>query len=502
MFLRIGKGVTLAAAVAVLCVVVVPTRAEEPPAKPAPTWDQRLGIFPINDHVVRGALPEATDCAKLAQEKGVKRIISLLPENEVPADVKQAADAAGIKYEFHPIAEGGEGADRHTDRAEVAAVVDELRSAGGGTTYLHCKSGRNLNAVVDFAYQVKVDDKPYVEALLEVFKRGMQAPQNPGLVQDLKLIASGLDALPVVPVMPLSDSELLGRGKRVNAGGVRLHVKSMGEGPAVYVLHGGPGESHIMFRPYLDALAKDHTLVYYDQRGCGYSERPPFREAYTIERNVADLDALREALGHDKITLLGQSTGGALAVSYALAHPEHVDKLVIVSSWASAEEFTRTQNVANGMLTADDIAKLRELSMPLAAQRRDPNDDELSAMQEVVYPTQFFGALTPEFKKDWSRRARVSSLVAQAMNMQYMGPPGAPGRLDLRPRLGELKGIPTLVIAGQFDVVAPVETVRTYAQGIPDARFEIIPNAGHYVFVEQNAKFLEAVQPFLTAQPQ
>lgn len=474
------------------------SRAEEPAATPAPaaqTWDQRLMVFPINDHLIRGGLPQAEDVATLSREKGVKRIVSLIPEDQVPAEVKQAASAAGVAYDFRPIAEGGEGADLHVDRAKVQAVVEELRGEQG-MTYLHCRSGRNLNGVVEFTYRLRVDGMSYADALIEVLRHGLQSAERPGLVTDLKLIASGLDALPPVPVMPLADADLLGRDKRVNAGGVRLHVKQMGAGPALYLVHGGPGESHLLFRPYLDALAKDHTLVYFDQRGCGYSERPPFREAYTVERLVADLEALRAALGHEKISLLGQSAGGAVAAHYALAHPDRVDKLVIVSSWASAEEFVRTGNLANALLSADDVEEYRKLIEPIATQRRDPNDEEFSALQKVMYPAQFFGKITPEFRADWSRRSRISSLAVQALSGEFMGSAQVPNRLDLRPQLAAIKA-PTLVIAGKYDVVVPVETARTYATGIPGARFEVIDQSGHYPFVEQNEQFIRLVSDFL-----
>jgi pimeloyl-ACP methyl ester carboxylesterase len=136
----------------------------------------------------------------------------------------------------------------------------------------------------------------------------------------------------------------------------------------------------------------------------------------------------------------------------------------------------------------------------LQSQRRDPNDDELGTLQKYVYPAQFFGQLSPEFREDWGRRSRISSMACQALMGEYMGGPQVPNRLDLRPKLPELKGVPTLIIAGEFDVVTPVQVVKTYADGIPGARFEIIENCGHYPYVEQHEQYIKLVKDFLSGQ--
>jgi len=485
-----------------LVALVAPAAAQEgETAVPAvKTFDERLLVYPINEHVLRGKKPAAEDCAVLAREKSVKRMIGLIPEEEVSAEVKEAALAAGIACEYYPIVLDSQAPVVHVDRAKVHALVERLRAPGDGTIYLYCNTGRNLNAVVDFAYRLTVEQATFVDALGAVLQRGFAAPEQPGLVEDMKLLASGLDELPAVPVMPLADADLLGRGKRVDAGNLKLHIKTVGEGPAVFALHGGPGESHLILRPYLDALAANHTLVYFDQRGCGFSDRPPFREAYSIARLVEDLEALRVTLGHEKISLVAQSSGGPVAARYALTYPDRVEKLVIVSSWASAEEFTSNVRISNYLILPDDMKLYGEVAERLQSQQRDPNDDELSDLQKCMYPTQFFGRLTPEFREDWSRRAKLSSTAWQALSGEYAGGRGTRQPLDLRPDLAKIKDIPTLVIVGKYDVVTPPHVVRTYAEGIPGARFEIIDQCGHHPFVEQNQKFIELVGGFLAGE--
>src|SRR2546422_2446312 len=116
----------------------------------------------------------------------------------------------------------------------------------------------------------------------------------------------------------------------VELDGVRLFTRRAGDGPPVVVLHGGPGAHHDYLLPQYDLLARGRTLLYYDQRGGGRS--PVGRDTPVGWReHVADLEALRRHWSIDRLTLLGYSWGGLLAVLYWLEHPERVDRLALVS---------------------------------------------------------------------------------------------------------------------------------------------------------------------------
>ncbi|HEX4627932.1 MAG TPA: alpha/beta fold hydrolase, partial [Gemmatimonadales bacterium] len=126
--------------------------------------------------------------------------------------------------------------------------------------------------------------------------------------------------------MPDSSTEHL-----VELAGVRLFTRRVGDGPAVVVLHGGPGAHHDYLLPQYDRLARRRSLLYYDQRGGGRSPVP--REVPVGWREqVTDLDALRGHWGLERLTLLGYSWGGLLAVLYALEHPHRVERLALVSA--------------------------------------------------------------------------------------------------------------------------------------------------------------------------
>src|SRR5256714_13760701 len=118
----------------------------------------------------------------------------------------------------------------------------------------------------------------------------------------------------------------------VDLNGVRIYTRRVGDGPPpVVVLHGGPGAHHDYLLPQYDRLAHGRTLLYYDQRGGGRSSVP--RETPVGWReHVADLEALRDRWGLDRVTLLGYSWGGLLALLYALEHPARIERLALVSS--------------------------------------------------------------------------------------------------------------------------------------------------------------------------
>src|SRR6266849_2348243 len=164
----------------------------------------------------------------------------------------------------------------------------------------------------------------------------------------------------------------------VELNGVRLYTRRVGDGPAVVVLHGGPGAHHDYLLPQYDRLAHRRTLLYYDQRGGGRS--PVTRETPVGWReHVADLEALRDLWGLERVTLLGYSWGGLLAVLYALAHPDRVTRLALVRAELTASGLSRT-----------DPEKYRRIAFALsvAGYFRDPSQARLMTPFRVTARTQ------------------------------------------------------------------------------------------------------------------
>src|SRR3954471_5149215 len=121
--------------------------------------------------------------------------------------------------------------------------------------------------------------------------------------------------------------------------GAQLFTLEIGDGPDVAVLlHGGPGASHDYLRPQLDALAKpgQRRLFYYDQRGGGRSPLDAGVKAGGWRVHVEDLEAVRRHLQRDRLTLVGYSWGGLLALLYATEHPDRVERLALISPATAA----------------------------------------------------------------------------------------------------------------------------------------------------------------------
>ncbi|NOX59495.1 MAG: alpha/beta fold hydrolase [Planctomycetes bacterium] len=458
-------------------------------------FEKRLRISALSDHVIYGAAPSRTDIAFLARTRGVNRIICLLAASPKVDEEKAAAKALGVAFEHRPLAIGLDGPldKARIDRTVARSIVDDLKSITDGATYVHCQSGRDRAGFIRFAHRILIDEWSFAAALKESLELGFASAKLPGFFLDMKLLASGLDELPKLKSMPIAGDDLNARATNANIGAQTLNVKIMGEGPPLYVIHGGPGESHKMFRPYLDAFAKTHTLVYYDQVGCGGSSKPQFAEAYTLERQTKELDLLRSVAKHEKISMIAQSSGCLIAIKYALMFPDRVDKMVLLAGWANGEEFRANLQLLGAVMQPPDRAGFDLVMGKLRKSMRRPNDRELVGLVGLQVPGMFFGEVDYAFRKDWQRHIEVSSFVNAAMEKEVFKD------LDIRSDLAKIKNIPTLVIAGKFDLITPPSVVQSLAEGIKGSRFEVFQRSGHFPMVEENERFIEMVSSFLAS---
>ena len=142
---------------------------------------------------------------------------------------------------------------------------------------------------------------------------------------------------------PAASQEVPVRQGLVSLDDGRLFYEVVGTGDPIIVVHGGPGLDHNYLRPGLDVLATSHALIYYDQRGTGRSDFPLDSASINLAAFVSDIDALRQVMGYDKVTVLGHSFGGLIAMAYAIAHPDNVTALILMDT---AEPGKRWQDEA------------------------------------------------------------------------------------------------------------------------------------------------------------
>ena len=124
---------------------------------------------------------------------------------------------------------------------------------------------------------------------------------------------------------------------RIAFRGHETWFRSVGDGPGVPLLclHGGPGSTHLGLTP-LEQLGDERRVILYDQLGSGNSSKPSDPSLWTVELFLAELANVRDALGLDRVHLLGHSWGGMLAQEYALTQPDGLVSLVLSSTLSSA----------------------------------------------------------------------------------------------------------------------------------------------------------------------
>jgi len=278
----------------------------------------------------------------------------------------------------------------------------------------------------------------------------------------------------------------------VPGGTVRAWVHG-GDRPGIplLVLHGGPGAPHDYLEP-LAALADERPVVFYDQLGCGASDRPDDRSLWTLERALDELAAVRSALALERLHLLGQSWGAYLASAHLLrSGPAGVCSLTLSGPLLSAPLWMADQR----RLLSNFPAELRAM---VAEAERTGNFDA-PAYQEAMltYYRRHLCRLDP-----WPDCLnRTFDGMGLDVYLTMWGPSEftATGNLreaDLTPQLGRI-GTPTLITVGRYDEATP-ETAEHFRRLLPDARLELFEEASHSHHLECPERYLETLRGFLS----
>ncbi len=266
--------------------------------------------------------------------------------------------------------------------------------------------------------------------------------------------------------------------------GVALFERRVGSGPATVVLHGGPGAHHDYLLPGFDALATGRTLIYYDQRGGGRSAVS--REVPVGWREqVADLEALRQIWGMERLTIAGYSWGGLLSLLYATEHPDRVERLALVSpapAWRAARNEFESRLSARTMAPA--LQKARAALRASGLRERDAE-----AYQRRVFELSVAGYFHDPGKVAGLTPFRVTGRTQQEVWESL-------GDYDLRPALAALR-VPSIVLHGDDDPI-PAESARAIADAI-GAPFHLLTACGHVPYVEALEEFRHLLDGFLPA---
>jgi len=277
----------------------------------------------------------------------------------------------------------------------------------------------------------------------------------------------------------------------VEVNGARLWTARHGVGPPLVLLHGGPG-----LWDYFDELATmiaDLVEVHrYDQRGGGRSNcLPPF----DVATLVADLDALRAYWRHERWIVAGHSWGAALALAYAVEHPERVDALVHIDGTGVIDDWHDEYHTnADARRTPEQRERRRELRAMVERE-----DEGWGAELDREYCVLTWLA-------DYADQERAQQLAEQLLRPH--GPNYAANDAlsedwariladgSFAERVREIEA-PTLIIHGAEDP-RPPRLAERLAASMSNATLAIIPEAGHLPWLEQPGRTHDVLRAFLT----
>ena len=261
-------------------------------------------------------------------------------------------------------------------------------------------------------------------------------------------------------------------------------------GIPILCLHGGPGMPHDYLEGLAD-LADRRPVIFYDQLGCGRSDRPADESLWTVDRFVAELDAVRTALGLERVHLFGNSWGGWLALQYTLDRRPELTSLILSSSPPSVPRWIA------------DCAELR-------AALDQPVQDVLDRHEAAGYFScpEYQWAITQFYRRHLCRLdpwpdsvERTFAGLGGDVYTTMWGPSEfgpVTGRLrgwDVTGRLPEIS-VPTLVTGGRHDEARPAH-LAVLAEGLSNARLVIFENSSHLAFIEERELYVQVVADFL-----
>lgn len=270
--------------------------------------------------------------------------------------------------------------------------------------------------------------------------------------------------------------------RKIAARGIEFEVEEHGAGPRAFVLVHGYTGSRDDWREQLPELARLGRTIAVDQRGHGGTTNSGEPADYTFEGLVADLEAVLDALEIERCDLLGHSMGGAVALRFALAHPQRLHSLVAMDTSASPMVLPRNVREAGAHIVRTHGMAALFKAMRARAES-DPARPPAARAFEARIGSDVFAARTERKILQMDPIAFIE-LAAQLSE--------APGVLE---RLGEIR-CPALVMVGEQDGPL-VEAADAMQAGLPDARRVTIPDAAHSPQHENPAAWFEAIRAHL-----
>lgn len=284
---------------------------------------------------------------------------------------------------------------------------------------------------------------------------------------------------------------LQSEGEIVTIHGLKLWYKVSGTGPICIMPTPGWEPSSDMYFQNLTPLEAMFTLVYFDTRGTGRSERPTQANDYTYDLFAADVDILRQHLGCDRVWLMGHSEAGRHALYYALQYPDHCAGLILLDAVSFQDEQSRLDMTAR-MQARQHEPWFDRAYQALTSQVMPESDTALTTLTQTILPFYYYDAANIERNAAY-HAASFMSIDAFKGSAQCQW-----NKINLMPRLQEIQ-VPTLIVVGSHDFIcSPLHAHRLH-MGITGSKLILIEKAGHFSRFEQPDLFFDKVKEGLTA---
>jgi pimeloyl-ACP methyl ester carboxylesterase len=266
--------------------------------------------------------------------------------------------------------------------------------------------------------------------------------------------------------------------------GYRRAYRIAGQGPAVLLLH-GIGDSSRTWLDLIPRLARDHTVIAPDLLGHGASDKP--RADYSVAAYANGMRDLLGVLDIDRVTVLGHSLGGGVAMQFAYQFPDRTERLVLVSSGGVSREVNPVLRALS--LPGAEIA-LQSLGLPFVRA-------QLGLLPRVARLRG--GSLEGDARDllriidgfpDPTARAAFARTLRSAVDWRGQV-------ITMMDRCYLAAGMPTLIVWGDRDPVVPVRHARLAHDAMPGSRMEIFSGAGHFPFHTDPDRFLHVLRHFL-----
>lgn len=257
-----------------------------------------------------------------------------------------------------------------------------------------------------------------------------------------------------------------------------------GSGPAVLLLH-GLGCDHHTWDPVIDSLARHHTVIAPDLLGHGDSDKP--RADYSVGGYANAMRDLLALLEVDKVTVVGHSLGGGVAMQFAYQYPQLCERIVLVAPGGFGPEVTPAIRVittpgfhqATGLLTLPGLRHVGVLGLRLLARSHLPRTRDLDQVADI------FDSL-----RDVPTRAAIRHVVRAVVDWR--------GQIITMSDRAYLAGrVPTRVIWGDDDSVIPTRHAQVAEVVVPHAQVEIVPNSGHFPHRDHPQRFVKIIRDFI-----